>query len=93
MTNAEATETEKLDTIIEHLTGVIDGGYPGECVWIGDTLAYTSANTGEKHGSNLGTITRLEMLAWYDRAVTFLEEHSDDFDMGLALYETAEARP
>lgn len=88
------TEQEKLDTIIQHLTDVVDGegGYPGECVWIGDTLAYTSANTGEKYGSRLGTITRQEMLAWYDRAATFLEEHSDDFDdISCALYETEEA--
>ena len=80
---------EKLDLIIEHLTGVVDGGYPGDYLWIGHTLAYTSANTGEKYGSRLGAITREAMLAWYDRAATFLEQNPDfGGDVSSALSET-----
>lgn len=88
------TDKEKLDVIIEHLTGVIDGGYPGDIIWIGDTLAYTSANTGEKHGSQLGVITRKEMLAWYNRAVAFLKQHEwPDDEINDALYETESTLP
>lgn len=83
------TAEEKLEAIIEHLTDVIDGGYPGDYVWIGNTMAYTTANTGEKYGSRLGTITRRDMLAWYDRAADFLKEHEDESDWSDALYETA----
>jgi len=52
------TDEQKLDVIIAHLTDVIDGGYPGESLWIGDTLAYT----------------RKAMLAWYDRAAALVED-------------------
>jgi hypothetical protein len=83
---------KKLDLIIEHLTDVVDGGYPGESLWIGDTLAYTSANSGEKYGSQLGSITREAMLAWYDRAATFLEDNPDfGGDVSSALSETEAA--
>ena len=81
------TDQQKLDVVIEHLTDVIDGGYPGESLWIGDTLVYTSANTGEKYGSRLGSITRKAMLAWYDRAAALVED-GPDFEIGEALYET-----
>jgi hypothetical protein len=83
------TDEQKLDVIIAHLTDVIDGGYPGEILWIGDTLAYTSANTGEKYGSRLGAITRKAMLAWYDRAAALVED-DPSFEMSDALYETAD---
>jgi hypothetical protein len=79
---------QKLDAIIEHLTQVIDGGYPGEHIWVGDTMAYTSANTGDKYGSQLRVITAAEMVAWYDRATAFLRDNPDH-DMSSALYETA----
>jgi hypothetical protein len=85
------TDEEKLEVITEFLTDVDDGGYPGEHVWVGDTMAYTSANTGDKHGSKLGTITKTEMLDWYDRAAAWLEEHFEYDDperMRTALYET-----
>jgi len=83
------TDDEKIAVIIEHLTGVTDGGYPGESLWIGDTLAYTAANTGDKYGSRLGSITREEMLAWYDRAAVSVEDDEDD--LTEALYETEAA--
>lgn len=86
----QPTDDEKLEVVIEHLTGVIDGGYPGESMWIGKTLVYTTANTGEKHGSQLGTITRRAMLAWYHRAEALLKE-DPTWPMSDALYETAAA--
>jgi len=67
------TDEEKLGIVIQHLTGVIDSGYPGDYVWIGDTLAYTSSRgdafSDLKYDSQLGTITKQEMLDWFDRAV------------------------
>jgi hypothetical protein len=85
-------EEKKLDAVIKHLTEVGDGGYPGNSLWIGETLAYTSANTCDEYACQLGSITRKEMLAWYDRAAAFLEKHAAfGGDISSALYET-EAR-
>lgn len=87
------TVEQKLQVIIDHLTEVIDGGYPGDHVWIGNTMAYVTQNTGEKYDSQLGTITRREMLAWYDRAAAFLEDRPDFHDdVSSALYETEKQR-
>jgi hypothetical protein len=87
------TDEEKLDIIIEHLTGVIDGGYPGECMWIGNTLAYTGSRGGSfsdlKYDSTLGAITRRNMLKWVNHALAFCEREGwPDDDISDALYET-----
>lgn len=87
------TVEKKLDAIIEHLTGVIDGGYPGESLWIGNTLAYTGARGGSaglEYDGGLGAITRREMLAWYDRAAAFVEDNPD-YGLSSAFHETHDA--
>lgn len=86
------TAAKKLDIIIEHLTDMTDGGYAGDHVWIGNTLAYTSARGGGfgdlEHDAQLGTITKSAMLDWYSRAEEFLDENPDS-NISEALHETA----
>lgn len=88
------TDNQKVEIVIEHLTGVTDGGYSGDYVWIGDTMAYTSSRggvlTGLKSDSSLGTITRQAMLDWADRAIAFCKRPGwEDEDISSALHETA----
>jgi hypothetical protein len=90
---AKPTFDEVTEIIAEHLTEVADGGYPGHYLWVGSTLVYVTQNTGEKHDSQLGTITAREMRAWYKRAVAFLKENPDfGDDISSALYETENQR-
>ena len=93
---SKLTKEQKLDIVIEHLIGVIDGGYPGDYVWIGNTMVYTSSRGGAfsdlKNDSSLGVITKREMLNWFNRALIVCEEQGWDPEENVAgaLYESAE---
>lgn len=94
MSQIPLTDEQKLEIVIEHLTRVHDGGYAGDYVWVGDTMAYTSSRGGSfsdlEHDASLGTITRQEMLDWVDRAIAFCKRSDwDDDDVSGVLNETA----
>jgi hypothetical protein len=78
------TDDEKCTAITLYLTGMIDGGYPGDCVWIGDTMAYTTSRGGGcsdlKYDSELHTIIKAEMLEWFGRAAAYCEWTEGDAD-------------
>ena len=92
------TDEQKLEMIIDHLTGYSmitrTGGYPGEALWIGKTLAYTASRGGDfsdlKNDSSLNSITKREMLKWADRVIAYCKEHDlPEEDRNEAFYETA----
>jgi hypothetical protein len=84
------TDDEKLERMIKFLTEShldVFGGYPYDCVWIGDTLVVASLDDfKERHRTQIEKYDRKKLIDWHDRAVEFVEEEGET--MRTALWET-----
>jgi len=76
------TDKAKLEILACYLTEWhldIFGGYPHDCIWIGDTFIVADLDDSkDRNRTQLQIYKRKQMLDWYKAAEKFSREHPDE---------------